>query len=269
MSEKLFDAIGDIDDSYIAEQADRFYKAKLKKDRRNPLFKNVSFKRLGYAACAAAVICSLTLGVVFADNIKEFFKATLSSENGTVEIDDIATVDIKATALKDADMRQMTVTEAEDMLGVDILTSDKATSDILYYTSAMSGDDIAAVRLYLPGFIDYSLENKEIDEKSANAKTDAEYQEIEGQRKWITLHIYFLTPYAGPEYAEIGGDAGGQKSVENTYPLDNIGKEAIVYSYDWSDTRLNATFVYNDMLYTIYANNVSLDEMLDILYSLK
>jgi len=272
MSEKLLSAIGGIDDKFISEQAVRFEGAQPQKNNRTFQFARPAFRRAACAACVAVLICGATLGVAFADNIKEFIKTVLSSENGTVEISDIATVSIKDTAIKDVDSLPLTISETEEMLGIDILIPDKAAADILYYRPLMSGKNIGRVDLYFADFIDYSVENEGIEEAAQNAANDDEYQGVASTRKWIVMDIAFITQYADEGYTSAfasGIDAGGQKSIENTYTLDNIGVDAIIYTYDWSETRLNATFVYNNMLYVFYADNVSLDEMLDMLGSLK
>jgi len=229
--------------------------------------------RLAYAVCAIVLIAGLSAGVAFADNIRSFIGTVLSFDDGTkYAISDIITVDINDTAIKDSNV-PMTVSEAEQMLGVDILTSDKATTYLLGYTPRMAKNgNIARVDLWYAGFIDYSDETKLIDETDTSAMENDDYQTLMAQRKYIAMSISFLTRYAEEGHIsafEEGIDATGGKRVENRYELDNLGVEAAIYTSDWSDTRLTAAFVYDGMLYTVIGNNVPKDEMLDILQSLK
>ena len=57
--------------------------------------------------------------------------------------------------------------------------------------------------------------------------------------------------------------------VMKPYELDSLGVEAVIYTSDWSETRLTAASVYDGMLYTVIGNNVPINEMLDVLQSLK
>jgi len=273
MSEKLFEAIGGIDGKFIDEQAQYFSRAQEPKAKRPRWFSSPAVRRLASVAAVALAVCTLSLGAAFGSTIKEFVRTILSDENGiVVDIGDIGTVKIKDTALHSEDFIEMAFSEAEEMLGVDILCPRNAASDRLMYRSSLSGNKIGCVSLYYADFMDYSEENAGLDEAAAAAKDNDEYQAISAKRKWIVMDVTFLTPDAGEGFRDAfqsGVDAGGQKSVENTYALENIGVDAAVYTYDWSETRLNATFVYHDMLYALHADNVSPDEMLDILASLE
>jgi len=272
MNERLFEAIGSIDDKYIAEQAQWFSQQEGRPSGRPRRMNSPAFRRLACAACAAVMIFSLTMGAVFAGPIRTYIRTVLSGERGAVDISDITAVSISDSAIISDEGIAMTVTDAEAMLGVDILTTNRAASDILYYSTKTSDGNITRVDLYYPDFIDYTSDNEGIDEAAANAKDDAQYQEIENTRKWIVMSVSFITQYAGEDHIEAfreGIDAAGGKDAAERYTLEAIGADAVVYTYDWSPTRLNAAFVYRGMLYTVWSNNVPLEEMIDLLRSLK
>jgi hypothetical protein len=273
-SQKLFTAIGGIDDRFISEQAEKMPIAQQGNSYTPKRVPRLLFRRLASAACVACMLCSLLTGIVFAEDIKAFFATMLSSENGTIPISEIGTVSIKDTAIKtdNQSLIPMSMIEAENMLGVDILNTKRATSYMVGYSTYQTGNRIGRVDLWYADFIDYSDENRLIDEAVANSQNHDEYQKLMRERKGISMSIAFLTPFADESLIDpfrTGIDATGGKNVDSSYALKNLGVDAVFYTNDWSDTRLTAAFVYNNMLYTFIGNNISVDEMFDILQSLK
>lgn len=205
---------------------------------------------LAYALAAVLLISGLAAGAVFAEDIKALVSTVLSLGGGsTYPISEIAPVKIKDTAVISADFISMSVGEAEEMLGIKLLTTDRATTSVVHYRTGLSQGRIGRVDLWRPGFIDFGGNDE----------------------KRISMSVDFLTPEAGREYIDPfmeGIDASGQKEVLGTYPFELLG-EVVLYGNSWDDTRLTATFVYSDMLYTITANNLSQEEMLEIVESLR
>ena len=66
-----------------------------------------------------------------------------------------------------------------------------------------------------------------------------------------------------------GIDATGEKNIENSYKSGNLNTNIIVYTNNWSDEKLIATFVYDDILYQFIGHNISKDEMTSIIEILK
>jgi hypothetical protein len=271
-SKKLFNAIGNIEDRYIAEEAEQMPVLRKKTNYRSKRVATPFVRWFALAACVVFFVCALTFGATFADDIKEFVSVVLSTGDGKTHfISDIATVKINDSAIISENFLSMTVADAEKTLGVDILTTPKATSQILSYSTGLSGEKIGQVHLWYAGFIDYPRENAQIDSADTSSLTEEEYQTLMSSHKDIAMDIILLTPYAGQEYiqsykTDISADGG--KKVESTNHLNNLDVDALIFTNDWSDTRLSATFVYNNMLYTIIGNSIQLDEMLDILQSL-
>lgn len=208
-----------------------------------------TFPKLVYVLSAILLLCGLTFGTVFAAEIKGFIATVLSLEDGTTcPISEIATVKIKDTAVISHFLTPMTHGELEEMLGVRILNTDLASTDSLGYSTLLSKGKIARVDLWQAGFIDFDNEDKS-----------------------ISMAVSFLTPAAGEEYIDAfkeGIDAAGGKEIKGSHEFTLLG-QVTVYGNSWSETRLNAAFVYSDMLYTIITENVSEAELLEILASLK
>lgn len=140
--------------------------------------------------------------------------------------------------------------EAESLLGFEILGSELSSESIDYNYDAYTNyknDDIATVSLWCPWFIKES-ESKHISYNAEILSADAE----EG----------YIYPFIE------GKDAGGGKIYQETYTLENLSTDAVIYTYDWDD-RIIATFVYDDIYYTLQAFEHSLDEFKDILNTLQ
>lgn len=140
--------------------------------------------------------------------------------------------------------------EVESLLGFEILDSELSTENIDYNYDAYTNyknDDVATISLWCPWFIKES-ESKHISYNAEILSTDAE----EG----------YIYPFIE------GKDAGGGKIYQETYTLENLGTDAIVYTYDWDD-RIIATFVYDNIYYTLQAFEYSLDEFKVMLNTLQ
>ena len=92
------------------------------------------------------------------------------------------------------------------------------------------------------------------------------------ENKYISMSIAFLNKNADKEYImafEEGLDATANKNYDNKYHIDNLNVESIIYTNDWSNERITATFLYNNMSYNIIGNNISKDEIINFLNSLE
>ena len=273
MNNKYKKAISEIE---ISEEQER----KILSMAINRKKKGVLLPKFAYPLMLVVLIGIVGFGTVYAKDIVSYISTVLSFEDGTthpignihaVKINEDTAV-IKYNEDGATTFVEMTVAEVEKTLGIDILTSDMATSNILYYKPLLSGKKIGRVDLWYPGFIDDTDLDRYIDAKIANGVSEDEYQALEAQRNGVALSVSFITEYADEGYVsafEEGIDAGGGKKIEATYHIDSLNVDAIIYTYDWSNTRLVASFVYDNMLYQLYGNNITQEEMVTILDSLK
>ncbi len=146
-------------------------------------------------------------------------------------------------------MIPMTKNKVESLLGFKILGSDLSPKSTVFNYDAnvnLNSDTVATVSLWCPGFISES-ETKCINYHADILSTDAE----EG----------YILPFIE------GKDAMGGKVYGETYTLENLDAAAVIYTYDL-DNRTNATFVYDNVYYTVSAYEYTLDEFKAILNTL-
>ena len=224
---------------------------KTKRRMRAKISKPNSFKRyIGVAATAAAFIFVLSFGVIHADAIKGFIKVKLSMEfeNDPIVLSDIAYIEI-ANDVPINKENGMTLSEVKN-LGFNILVSDLTTSDWIGYGTSLAKNRIARIDLWYPAFVEYQNE----------------------ENKCIDASMRFLTQYADEAHIlpfEGGIDASGGKQIENVYHIKTLDVDAVLYGNDWSDERLTAAFVYENILYTFIGSNISEGEMIGVLESLR
>ncbi len=140
--------------------------------------------------------------------------------------------------------------EAEALLGFEFLDSKLSPESTIFNYDAnvnFNSNSVATVSLWCPGFIKES-ENKSINMSVDILSTDAE----EG----------YILPFIE------GKDAMGGKVYGETYTLESLDADAVIYAFD-SDNRTNATFVYDNIYYTVSAYGYSLDEFKVILNTLR
>lgn len=151
---------------------------------------------------------------------------------------------------EDEPMIPMTRDEVEGLLGFDILDSELSPDSTIFNYDAYenhNSDMVAVVSLWCPGFISES-ETKSINMSVDILSTDAE----EG----------YILPFIE------GKDAGGGKLYQETYTLESLGTNAVIYTYDWDD-RIIATFVYENIYYTVSAFEYTLDDFRSALNTLQ
>ena len=213
--------------------------------------------KLSYVCSIAVAVCLLSVTVVYAKEIKEFFQnwsTSIKLENGEeVKISENNNFkEIPTDAIKvneNSENPKMTFKEVEEMLKFSILKlPENNTNDIYYRTSLNDNGSIGRVDLWIPYF----------------------YKENEN--KYISVSVNMLNKYADEEYVlafQEGVDATGGKNIENSYKSENLNTNIVVYTNDWSEERLTATFVYDDILYQFIGHNISKDEMTSIIETLK
>lgn len=144
---------------------------------------------------------------------------------------------------------KMTFKEVEEMLKFSILKlPENNTNDIYYRTSLNDNGSIGRVDLWILYF----------------------YKENEN--KYISVSVNIFNKYADERYILVfqeGIDAMGEKNIENSYKSENLNTNIVVYTNDWSEERLTATFVYDDILYQFIGHNILKDEMTSIIETLK
>ncbi len=148
-------------------------------------------------------------------------------------------------------MIPMTKNEVEELLGFNILGSDLSTeSTVFNYNAYANNKDnaVAVVDLWVPNFIKES-ETKNINMSISILSTKAE----EG----------YILPFIE------GKDAMGGKLHIETYKIEALNANAVIYSAGDAENMLKATIVYDDVYYTISAYEYTLDELKTILNTLK
>ena len=213
--------------------------------------------KLSYVCSIALVVCLLSVTIVYAKEIKEFFQnwsTSIKLENGEeVKISENNNFkEIPADAIKvkeNSESPKMTFEEVEEMLKFSILKLPENNTKEIYYRTFLNDDgSIGRVDLWIPYF----------------------YKE--NDNKYISVSVDMLNKYADEGYVlafQEGIDATGNKNIENSYTSENLNTNVVVYTNDWSSERLTATFVYDDILYQFIGKNISKDEMTYIIETLK
>ena len=214
------------------------------------------FTKLVYLGLSAIMVCTLSLSVVYAKEIKQFFQNMWSSniefKNGEKEtiIENGVFKKIPTTAkkVKNDNRPEMTENEIEDMLGFKILNYDNVTSKKMYYNTELNNNGtIGRIDIWYPKFI------------------------YESEEKFISVSISMLNENADSGFVSAfqeGLDATGEKELENTYISDNLGVKVIMFSNDWSAERLTAIFCYDNVLYEMIGKNSTEQEMKNIIENL-
>lgn len=147
-------------------------------------------------------------------------------------------------------MIAMTRDEVESLLGFEILDSELSPENTVFNYDAFANKKdsyVAVVGLWVPDFIKES-ESKNINMSVSILSTKAE----EG----------YILPFIE------GKDAmGGKLHIEN-YKIESLDVNTVIYTTGDGEGLLKATFVYDDISYTISSYNYTLDELKDILNTL-
>lgn len=148
-------------------------------------------------------------------------------------------------------MIAMTRDEVEGLLGFKILDSELSPdSTVFNYDAYANKNDgaVAVIGLWVPNFIKEN-ETKNINMSVSILSTKAE----EG----------YILPFIE------GKDAMGGKLHIETYKIEALNTNAVIYSAVDAENLLKATIVYDDVYYTISAYEYTLDEFKSILNTLE
>lgn len=141
--------------------------------------------------------------------------------------------------------------EVESLLGFNILDSELSPENTVFNYDAFANKKdkaVAVIGLWVPNFIKES-ESKHINMSVSILSTKAE----EG----------YILPFIE------GKDAMGGKVHIETYKIEALDVDAVIYTAGSEESLLKATFIYDDISYTISSYNYTLDELKDILNTLR
>lgn len=220
--------------------------------------------KLVYASWTILIIALCSITIVYADEIREFFKwkTTLSLDDGTkVEISNNNTfkkinpeffefVNISDEIDDETSTQYATINIAklDKLLGFHILNSYESKLEEINCNINFNKDNtVGIVDLWYSNFIKYNEE------------------------KNISMHVRIVNENADEGYIlafEDGIDPTGGKKIVRNYKQKKLDANVIIYTNDWDDTRLSATFVYDNAFYKFTCFNVSIDELIEIIDSL-
>lgn len=243
--ENLVEAIGNLDSKYVLEAE------ALNKSQKNSSKIIVLFKRAPIAACL--VLCMLFGVVAYATYEVYNWSTSIWFDNDTtIEIaDNMHFKRIPDNAYKtdyDNGIGKMDLShnEVEEMLGFNILCCENANTESVIYDSFQNDNgSIGRVDLWWPHFIE--IEDKRISYRASMLNEGAD----EG---------YILA-------FQEGIDAIGGKELENTINvfINSVETKVVIYRYDDTEERLNATFVYDDILYNLSGYGYTQEEMISVI----
>ena len=214
--------------------------------------------KLSYTYATILLIGMLSIGVVYAKEIKNFidsFSTNINVENNkSIKLSDninFKNISKDALIFTGDSQYQMNYNEVEKNLGFKILKLKENNTDEIYYSTELNDNNqIGRVDLWIPYFV------KESD------------------NKYISASISMLNKGADEKYIlafEEGMDASGGKNNFEEYYSNNLDTKIIIYSYSTSNSNnryLKATFVYDDVLYIFTGMNMSKDDLINYINGL-
>ncbi len=214
--------------------------------------------KLSYTYATILLIGMLSIGVVYAKEIKNFinsFSTNINVENNkSIKLSDninFKNISKNALIFTGDSPYQMNYNEVEKNLGFKILKLKENNTDEIYYSTELNDNNqIGRVDLWIPYFV------KESD------------------NKYISASISMLNKGADEKYIlafEEGMDASGGKNNFEEYYSNNLDTKIIIYSYSTSNSNnryLKATFVYDDVLYIFTGMNMSKDDLINYINGL-
>ena len=259
MNKKYKEAISQIQ---ISEELER----KILSMSINKKEKRMRLSKLANSLLIFGIVLSTGFIVIFAKDIVSFVTSSFTIDDGTViESEEIGPVKIN----EDAPLMQkkMTFSEAEKILGIDLLTSDIADHENVHYNTWYENDIIGVVMIDQNNFVDYS---KLVDE---------------GSRKSVTLGLTFYTTVATPSLVNefsLTMSWIDAELLEETYVIKSVDAKVIfilthTYDYDnWAGEGplaemdiINARFVYNNVQYNCSFIGHTMEEVKAILDTIK
>ena len=88
--------------------------------------------------------------------------------------------------------------------------------------------------------------------------------------KWLCVWACFWTQNATEEYNPGNNDldAAGDKIVLETYPINEMNCDAVIYTFNGLESRISADILYENVSYNYMFNNFSIEEVKEVLDSL-
>ena len=215
--------------------------------------------KLSYTLASIFLVGVLSLGVVYAQEIKNFitsFSTNINVENNkSINLsDNVKFKNISSDALKvdTNNPYQMNYDAIEKNLGFKILKlKDNNTDEIYYSTYLNDNGQIGRIDLWIPYFV------------------------RENDNKYISVSASMLNKNADEKYIlafKEGLDASGGKDNFEEYHSNNLNTKIIVYSYsnkNENSLSLKATFVYDDILYIFTGKNMNNNELVNYINKLE
>lgn len=226
--------------------------------------KKQRIKRVVLIAAALSVLLGAATALA-AGPLKGTWFANVLFGNGSskaVAEKGISLLDIREDAPKKSPGHMVDFAQVQEMLGIDLLDSPLYTSREVSYRPLVpyekldpkgrrlgKGREIERVDLWFPSCVVYP------DQKN----------------KSISLTMVLFTGHATENtlLGFEGPDAAGQKKYSSSYRMQTLGAEAILYGVEWDHSRLTAAFAYNGIYYEFTGQNVSEEEMIQLLDSLE
>ena len=222
-----------------------------KSDNRNRRWK------LSYSVMTILLIGILSIGVVYAKEIKDFinsFSTNINVENNeSIKLsNNINFKNISNNALKieNDNSKQMTFSEVEDNLGFKILKLKDNSANEIYYSAGLNDNKkIGRIDLWIPYFIK------------------------ENDSKYVSASLSMLNVGADIKYIEAfkeGLDASGSKNNFEEYYSEKLNTKIIMYIYssDSDNLYLKTTFIYDDILYILTSKNMTRNELVNYINEL-
>lgn len=271
MEEKLKDVFKNLSDDEIIEISDielncelddltlkRIQSASLRKaglSTEGRITKDKAKRTFGWKRAAVAAACVIIiLGILqttgSARYLINMWTSRVNIGDGKEELilnNGLGLIHIKETA-PNKRTTDLTLKQAEDMIGVEYLKSPMFTTDIVLYEPIIVKKDIERVDVIHTGCVRYENGSKE---------------------KSIHGHYMLLTDKATQNVVPNEDiDAVGGKEHVRTYKSSALNTNVIIYEAG-SQERLSAVFDYKDVHYWYTGNNVSEAEMMEFIETLK
>lgn len=255
-SEKLMDLLGDIDDSILSKaiDADNSVDSKELCSGKSASIKKMTIKKIVLIAAAVLLLIG-SVTALAAGPLRDTWVGKIIFGSGSSEL--ILDENIKLIHInEDAPKQNCTVSliQAEEMIGVDLLNSPLFTNPEIYYKPFVPYDHVDPKGRRLG-------KGKEIESIDLWYANSVVYPDSNGT-KYISTNITMLTDHATENTIPDNGlDATGGKEHAETYTLTSLDAAAVFSRVDWDKSRLSAELLYKDIYYQFVGINVSEDEM--------
>lgn len=228
--------------------------------------KNSKINKIAKVVAAVACVCVIvSASTVAYSAIAQHFKYTVEMDDGVVVefVSNTQYKDLPQDKLiikEDGNLIPMKWSELEDMLGFSLLGgASEYDGNVNYYTSLNEDGSVAVVHLWIPLY-------KELGEPLYTEEGDKYYGKI------INLSVDILDVNAEKGYVEafkVGTDAMGGKELVEKYHSKSLDTEVVIYNTNNSEEYVSAAFGYDGAYYSLQGDNVSVDEMKEVIEGMK